>query len=93
VTQKDFRDKELIMAENTDRVEQFTPSDLLMLRSELFCSNVDSFQAAQIVTNFLAGRGYGISSQEARTAASNLEGSRCSVANIQAELARVARVM
>jgi hypothetical protein len=81
------------MADNIDRVEQFTPSDLLMLRNELFASNVDSFQAAEIVANFLTGRGYGISSQEARTAASNLEGSRCSVANIQAELARVARVM
>jgi hypothetical protein len=76
-----------------DRVEQFTPHDLLMLRNELFCSNVDSFQAAEIVANFLTGRGYGISSHEARSAASRLEGSRCSVANIQAELERVARVM
>jgi hypothetical protein len=78
---------------NNDRVEQFTPSDLLMLRNELFSANVDSFQAAQIVTNFLSGRGYGISSHEARIAASRLEGSRCSVANIQAELERVAFVM
>jgi hypothetical protein len=76
-----------------DRVEQFTPHDLLMLRSELFSSNVDSFQAADIVANFLTGRGYGISSQDARSAASRLEGSRCSVANIQAELERVAFVM
>jgi hypothetical protein len=81
------------MAENNDRVEQFTPGDLLTLRNELFSSGVDSFQAADIVANFLSGRGYGISSQEARSAASRLEGSRCSVANIQAELARVARVM
>jgi hypothetical protein len=80
------------MADN-DRVEQFTPNDLLMLRNELFSSGVDSFQAAEMVTNFLSGRGYGISSQEARVAASRLEGSRCSVANLQAELERVAFVM
>ena len=74
------------MADRTDRVEQFTPGDLLMLRNELFASNVDSFQAAEIVANFLTGRGYGISSHEARIAASNLEGSRCSVANIQGRI-------
>jgi hypothetical protein len=74
-------------------VERFTPSDLMMLRNELLQSGVDSFQAAQIVTNFLSGRGYGVSSHEARTAASKIEGPGCTAEHIQAELERVARVM
>ncbi len=41
---------------NDDRtyVEQFTPTDLMTLRNELLQSGVDSFQAAEIVTNFSA---------------------------------------
>jgi hypothetical protein len=83
------------MSEKTDRthVEQFTPTDLLMLRQELLHSGVDSFQAAQIVSNFLSGRGYGISSCEARVAALRIESFKCTVERIQAELERVARVM
>jgi hypothetical protein len=80
---------------NDDRafVERFTPTDLLTLRSELLSSGVDSFQAAEIVTNFLSGRGYGVSSLEARTAASRIEVPGCTAECIQAELERVARVM
>jgi hypothetical protein len=81
------------MSENTDRVEQFSQSDLLMLRNELFSTGVDSFQAADIVANFLSGRGYGISSHEARMVASRIEGLRSTVGHIQTELERVARVM
>lgn len=78
-----------------DRViaEKFSPSDLLALRGELLQSGVDSFQAAEIVTNFLSGRGYGISSQEARHVASEIEGQGCKPEHIQAELERVARVV
>ena len=80
---------------NDDRtyVEQFTPTDLLTLRNELLQSGVDSFQAAEIVTNFLSGRGYGVSSQGARSAASVIEVQGCTAERIQAELERVARVM
>ena len=83
------------MSDKVDRnhVERFTPTDLLMLRQELLQSGVDSFQAAQIVSNFLSGRGYGISSLEARAAASRIDGYKCTVERIQAELERVARVM
>ena len=76
-----------------DRTEKFTPSDVLGLRTELLQSGLDSFQAADIVTTFMNGRGYGISSQEARRVASTIEGLRCKPAEIQAELERVARVM
>ncbi len=63
------------------------------LRSELMQCGLDTFQAGEILTSFLSGRGYGISSQEARRAASNIEGMGCKPEHIQAELERVARVM
>lgn len=78
-----------------DRVitDKFTPSDLQALRGELMKSGIDSFQAAEILCTFLNGRGYGISSQEARHVASRIEGQGCKPEHIQAELERVARVM
>lgn len=80
---------------NDDRtyVEQFTPSDLMSLRNDLLQSGADSFQAAEIVTNFLSGRGYGVSTHEARTAASRIEVPGCTAEHIQAELERVAFAM
>ena len=79
--------------ENSVVTDKFTPSDLLGLRSELLQSGLDSFQAAEILSSFLSGRGYGISSQEARHVASCIEGNGCKPEHIQAELERVARVM
>lgn len=78
-----------------DRVtaEKFTPSDLMGLRSELMQCGLDSFQAAEILTSFLSGRGYGISSQDARHVVSTIEGMGCKPEHIQQELERVARVM
>lgn len=73
--------------------EKFTPSDLMGLRSELLQSGLDSFQAAEILTSFLSGRGYGISCNEARNVASKIEGSGYKPEHIQQELERVARVM
>ncbi|MDE1154883.1 MAG: hypothetical protein PW735_04035 [Acidobacteriaceae bacterium] len=74
-------------------VEKFTPGDLLLLRHELLQSGVDSFQAAEIVANFLTGRGYGVGSQEARGAAAVIEAAGATPERIQQELERVARVM
>lgn len=74
-------------------IEKFTPSDLKGLRSELLQSGLDSFQAAEILSTFLTGRGYGISSQEARHIASRIEGRGCKPEHIQAELEQAARVM
>jgi hypothetical protein len=74
-------------------VEQFTPTDLMTLRNELLQSGVDSFQAAEIVANFLSGRGYGVSHHEARAAASRIEVPGCTAEHIQAELERVALAM
>ena len=79
--------------EDKTYVEQFTPTDLMTLRNELLQSGVDSFQAAEIVANFLSGRGYGVSHHEARAAASRIEVPGCTVEHIQAELERVALAM
>jgi hypothetical protein len=73
--------------------EKFTPSDLTALRTELLQSSVDTFQAGEILTSFLSGRGYGISSHEARRVASKIERAGCKPEHIHAELERVARVM
>jgi len=74
-------------------IEKFSAVDLMTLRGELLQSGVDSFQAAEIVANFLTGRGYGCSSHEARKVASNIEVAGVTPEHIQAELERVARVM
>ena len=74
-------------------VEKFSVQDLNTLRTELLQSGADSFQAAEIVTNFLTGRGYGCSHVEARTVASKIEVAGIKPEHIQAELERLARVM
>lgn len=50
-------------------------------------------EAADVISSFLSGRGYGLSSHAARTAASRLEVSRCSLECMQEELEKVALVM
>lgn len=75
----------------THGVECFSTTDLATLRADLAHSSLDSFQAAEIVTAFLSGRGYGISTDEARGVAALIDGPACSVEQMQAELARVAR--
>jgi hypothetical protein len=86
---------EVDVSDREDRslVEKFTPTDLLALRCQIMQSGVDSFVAAQIVTAFLSGRGYGISSQEARSVAWRIEISGGTPEHIQQELERVAWVM
>jgi hypothetical protein len=74
-------------------IEKFSAQDLITLRTELLQSGADSFQAAEIVANFLTGRGYGCSSHEARNVVSNIENPGVTAELIQAELERVARVM
>ncbi len=83
------------MSDGQDKVlvEKFTPSDLVALRGELLRSGVDSFQAAEIVTSFLSGRGYGISSHEARGVASRIEVPGVTAEGIQKELELVALAM
>ena len=57
--------------------EKFAVSDLSNLRSGLLQSGLDSWQAAELISNFLAGHGYGVSTPDARHAVSRIESANC----------------
>jgi hypothetical protein len=75
------------------RIERFTEADLLGLREELQKSGLDSWQTADVISSFLADRGYGVSTQAARKMAAQLELRGCSLKCIQEELEKLAFVM
>ena len=49
--------------------ELFAASDLNGLRDDLRAAGLDSWQAAELIGAFLVQRGYGVSNQDARSAA------------------------
>jgi len=75
------------------KVEKFAASELASLRSELTRSGIDLWQAAEVLSAFLAGRGYGVIPEQARDAVLRLEGAGCSHECMQSELERLALVM
>jgi hypothetical protein len=82
------------MRKGTDmRVERFAEADLNHLREELLQSGLDSWQAADLISSFLMARGYGVSKQDARTAAFRMESIDCSLGCLQEELEKIAQVM
>jgi hypothetical protein len=78
---------------NDFQIERFSATDLSNLRDELTQSGVDSWQAAELISSFLSGRGYGVSNHAARNAASRLEYNRTSLQSIQDVLEKLAFVM
>lgn len=80
------------MAERA-KVEKFSASEVADLRLELSKSAVDSWQAADIVCDFLSGRGYGVSSQQVRDVLMRVNGGARNFARMQEELEKVAYVM
>lgn len=84
-TDLEVRDREL--------VEKFSEMELSCLRSELMQAGLDNWQAAQVLSTFLVGRGYGVSPEHARRVVTRLEGGRCGVDCMQAEIEKVAWVM
>ena len=75
------------------QVEKFPEADLIGLREELLKAGLDSWQAAELISGFLAAHGYGVSTQEARSATSRMETFGCSVPCLQAELEKLAHIM
>ena len=73
--------------------EIFTAVDLKTLRDELRGAGLDSFQAAELVGAFLTQRGYGVSNQDARTAAARMELLGCDLAAMRQELHQIALMM
>lgn len=70
--------------------ERFATADLSDLRTELTQSGLDSWQAAELISAFLSGRGYGVSSLDARSAASRIESVGCSLQCMQEEFEKIA---
>jgi hypothetical protein len=75
----------------TTPIEQFNTADLSSLREEIIRAGMDSWQAADLISNFLSGRGYGVSAEDARRAASRMDG--YSIKGLQEELGKLALVM
>jgi len=74
-------------------IQKFPMLELQELRHGLQQHELDSWQAADLISTFLAGRGYGVSKQGARDAVSRLELTGCSMDCMQAELEKLAMVM
>lgn len=77
----------------SNAIEKFTATDLSSLREELMQSGLDSWQAGELISAFLNGRGYGVSNHAARGAASRIESVGCSLQCMQEELEKLALVM
>ena len=74
------------------RIEKFSAAELTSLRNELLRGQLDSWQAADLAANFLAGHGYGASAENLREAIASIEMSRCSIDCLQAALEGVAYI-
>jgi hypothetical protein len=75
------------------KIEKFSARELSNLRNELQQSGIDSWQAAEVLTGFLTGRGYGVSAPAARKAITRLEEMGCNLDCMQKELESLAFVM
>jgi hypothetical protein len=82
-----------MMKARKNQIEKFTETDLNHLRDELLRSGLDSWQAADLISSFLAQRGYGVSTQAARKATARMEVVGCSIKCLQEELEKLAQVM
>jgi hypothetical protein len=82
-----------MIKDNAAHIEQFAEADLTGLREDLMKSGLDSWQAADLISSFLAARGYGVSTQDARKAAFRMESISCSLRCLQEELEKIAQVM
>ena len=72
------------------QIEKFSATELTNLRNELVRGQLDSWQAADLAANFLAGHGYGASAENLRQAITSIEMSRCTIDCLQAALEGVA---
>ena len=74
------------------RIEKFSAEELSSLRNELFRGQLDSWQAADLAANFLAGHGYGANTESLRAVIGGIEISRCSLDCLQSALEGVAYI-
>lgn len=72
--------------------EKFSVAEVTALRNELLQGGLDSFQTAELLKMFLAGRGYGVSPESALDAAGRIE-TNCNLESLHKELESLALVM
>jgi hypothetical protein len=75
------------------KIEKFSARELQNLHNEMHQSGIDSWQAAEVLSGFLTGRGYGVSAEHARHAIARLDGIGCNLDRMQKELESLAFVM
>jgi hypothetical protein len=75
------------------KIEKFTPTELTNLQVKLMKLRSDSWQAAELVSDFLSGRGYGVDAQTIRSAVAELAVLRGSHERMQTLLETMAYVM
>ena len=85
--------RDLNSMNSPSHIEKFPLLELQELRDGLLQNGLDSWQAAELISSFLSGRGYGVSRQSARDAVLRFEGIGHSIDCIQAELEKLAMVM
>jgi hypothetical protein len=78
---------------NSIAVEKFPVIELSALREDLLQAGLDSRQVAEVIRGFLTERGYGVSFDDARSAATALEVRFGSLQRIQETLEKVAVLM
>jgi hypothetical protein len=74
------------------QIEKFSAAELTNLRTELMRGQLDSWQAAELTANFLAGHGYGANADNLRALIANMEMSRCTIDCLQTALEGVAYI-
>ena len=74
-------------------MEKFTSYDLNALSTALAQTDLDLFQASELVAAFLNGRGYGANARAVQDATIRMADDTQEPEQIQAELERVALVM
>ncbi len=73
-------------------LEKFSNTELAALKQGLTEAVIDARQGAELLQMFLAGRGYGVSRDEAMDSVTRLEGCGCSFEAIQQELEHLALI-
>lgn len=78
---------------NQIKMEKFAATDLTELRKELQQAGLDTWQAAELISSFLSGRGYGVSNGDLRSATARIDSFAGSIQHMQEELEKVAFYM
>jgi hypothetical protein len=73
--------------------QRFSTSKLALLREELLQSGLDSWQAGELLEAFLVVHGYGVSKNEAQSAASRIGSVGFSLVQVREELEKLALFM